>query len=315
MTTQALQGIAGLRAGLTVDVEWTGAASAADVASAIASLMDLCVDDDVERLANEVADLLRRRVGADSVTVTATQRLADLDGDDPRDNPLIVALREADLTAASVSATATAAAPAAAAAAEHATARGGSNGTADRMPSRESFDGEAGPAQPVAQAMPLEQAGRHVAVVALESSAPNAEDLFRASIVAVDSIPGNQVEGISPLYHAGSLDGADSLTAILQVATTMNATELVKALHAVAMAHEGIVRMTVLGFDGRSVAGVAGTVADDREPRTRAAFLSPWLDIDPTAELDGDPVAFLLASALDAPFVGQQSDHWILGGR
>ena len=36
--------------------------------------------------------------------------------------------------------------------------------------------------------------------------------------------------------------------------------------------------------------------------------------MDPQATLQGDPLAFLLASAPDAPFVGMESDHWIIGG-
>ena len=38
------------------------------------------------------------------------------------------------------------------------------------------------------------------------------------------------------------------------------------------------------------------------------------VDMDPQATLQGDPLAFLLASAPDAPFVGMESDHWIIGG-
>lgn len=45
------------------------------------------------------------------------------------------------------------------------------------------------------------------AVISLDSPATDAEQQFRMAIVTLDGIPGNQVEGISPLYHVSQLDG------------------------------------------------------------------------------------------------------------
>ena len=45
----------------------------------------------------------------------------------------------------------------------------------------------------------LEPASKR-AVISLDSPATDAEQQFRMAIVTLDGIPGNQVEGISPLY-------------------------------------------------------------------------------------------------------------------
>lgn len=63
------------------------------------------------------------------------------------------------------------------------------------------------------------------------------------------------------------------------------------------------------GIDERERARI-----DDGGAGNRAAILAPWMDMDPDATLHGDPLAFLLASAPDAPFAGLESDHWIIGG-
>ena len=39
----------------------------------------------------------------------------------------------------------------------------------------------------------------------------------------IDGIPGNQVEGISPLYHVSQLDGKpDNMAAVMQISTRMD---------------------------------------------------------------------------------------------
>ncbi|KFI68420.1 hypothetical protein [Bifidobacterium magnum] len=159
---------------------------------------------------------------------------------------------------------------------------------------------------------PLAQ--KHEAIVGMESAATNAADLMRASIVMFDSIPGNQIIGISPLYHVAAAQGAGTSTAVLAIETTMSLADLIRALEAVSMTHEGIVHLSVVAFDNKSVpdAMQPGTWAQGNSER--AAFLSPWMDMDPDATLDGNPVPFLLASAPDAMFAGLESDHWIIGG-
>ena len=69
------------------------------------------------------------------------------------------------------------------------------------------------------------------AVISLDSPATDAEQQFRMAIVTLDGIPGNQVEGISPLYHVSQLDGLpDKMAAVIQISTRMGAHDLIEAL-------------------------------------------------------------------------------------
>ena len=150
------------------------------------------------------------------------------------------------------------------------------------------------------------------AVISLESTKPDAETLFREAIVAIDGIPGNQVEGISPLYHLSNFDGPDAMSAVIQIVTKLGAADLINALGTIETAHGKAVDLDLVDMDG-----VRCDDPDCRVPwpsaRRRAAVLAPWMDMDPNATLGGDPVAFLLAQAEDAGRVGLLSDAWILG--
>lgn len=150
----------------------------------------------------------------------------------------------------------------------------------------------------------------HYAVVALESKIPHAEQLFRKIIVTLDGIPGNQIEGISPLYMESRTDGGAIHTAVIGLYTTMSTDQLTRTLQSLQEVHEGAVVLQVITM---------ATMRDEEQQavaqriRTRAAILAPWLDMDPQASLAGDPLAFLLATAPDSAFVGMESDHWIIG--
>lgn len=152
------------------------------------------------------------------------------------------------------------------------------------------------------------------AVISLDSVSQRAEAIFCAAIVAIDGIPGNQVEGISPLYHVSSVTGPDAMAAVIQITTRMSARELISVLGAVEASHEGAVDLDLVDMEG-----VRADEPDCRVPwpsaRKHAGVLAPWLDMDPDAELGGDPVSFLLAMAPDAGFVGMLSDNWILGAQ
>ena len=160
----------------------------------------------------------------------------------------------------------------------------------------------------------VDAAAARRAIISLDSASPQAESLFRAAIVAIDSMPGNQVEGISPLYHVSHVDSADAMAAVIQISTRMDARELIGALGAVEATHEGAVDLDLVDMDG-----VNSDEPDCRVPwpsaREHAAVLAPWLEMDPDARLGGDPVSFLLAMAPDAGFVGMLSDDWILGAQ
>ena len=151
------------------------------------------------------------------------------------------------------------------------------------------------------------------AVVSLDSTLPEAETLFRSAIVSLDAIPGNQIEGISPLYHVSNFDGPDAMAAVVQLHTRLDARSLIGALGTIEEAHADQIDLDLVDMEG-----VSSNEPDCRVPwpsaAQRAQVLAPWFDMDPDARLGGDPVSFLLAMAPDAGRVGVLSDDWILGG-
>lgn len=151
------------------------------------------------------------------------------------------------------------------------------------------------------------------AVVSLDSTLPEAETLFRSAIVSLDAIPGNEIEGISPLYHVSNFDGPDAMAAVVQLHTRLDARSLIGALGTIEEAHADQIDLDLVDMEG-----VSSNEPDCRVPwpsaARRAQVLAPWFDMDPDARLGGDPVSFLLAMAPDAGRVGILSDDWILGG-
>ncbi|MDF7663535.1 hypothetical protein PT282_02460 [Bifidobacterium sp. ESL0763] len=157
----------------------------------------------------------------------------------------------------------------------------------------------------------------HRAVIALKSKAMDAEQRFRAVIVSIDAVPGNQVEGISPLYHVMGIDTPDAQAAVIQVTTRLTPSGLADLLDSLSASHEGAVSLRLIdmeGGTGDSGEDTSGKVQVPlKEARREAEVLAPWLDMDPDARFDGDPVSFLLAMAPNAARVGLLSDGWILG--
>ncbi|KAA8819486.1 2-amino-4-hydroxy-6-hydroxymethyldihydropteridine pyrophosphokinase [Bifidobacterium rousetti] len=151
------------------------------------------------------------------------------------------------------------------------------------------------------------------AVISMDSTSADAERLFREAIVSLEGIPGNQVEGISPLYHVSNFDGPDAMSAVIQIETRLGARALISALDAIGRSHDDAVDLDLVDMEG-----VESDEPDCRVPwpsaREHASVLAPWMDMDPNATLGGDPVSFLLAMAPDAARVGMLSDNWILGG-
>ena len=150
-------------------------------------------------------------------------------------------------------------------------------------------------------------------VISMDSTSADAEQLFREAIVSLEGIPGNQVEGISPLYHVSNFDGPDAMSAVIQIETRLGARALISALDAIGRSHDDAVDLDLVDMEG-----VESDEPDCRVPwpsaREHASVLAPWMDMDPNATLGGDPVSFLLAMAPDAARVGMLSDNWILGG-
>ena len=152
------------------------------------------------------------------------------------------------------------------------------------------------------------------AVISLDSPSTKAEQQFRMAIVALDGIPGNQVEGISPLYHVSQLDGLpDKMAAVMQISTRMGARDLIETLGNVEASISGDLDLDLIDMEG-----VTCDEPDCKVPwptaRNHAAVLAPWLDMDPDARLGKDPVSFLLAMAPDTALVGLLTDNWIIGG-
>ena len=152
------------------------------------------------------------------------------------------------------------------------------------------------------------------AVISLDSPSTKAEQQFRMAIVALDGIPGNQVEGISPLYHVSQLDGLpDKMAAVMQISTRMGARDLIETLGNVEASISGVLDLDLIDMEG-----VTCDEPDCKVPwptaRNHAAVLAPWLDMDPDARLGKDPVSFLLAMAPDTAQVGLLTDNWIIGG-
>lgn len=151
------------------------------------------------------------------------------------------------------------------------------------------------------------------AIISMDSTDQSAERLFREAIATLDSIPGNQVEGISPLYHIANFDGPDAMAAVAQISTRLSARDLIGALGEIEAAHDKAADLDLIDMEG-----VTCDELDCRVPwpsaREHAAVLAPWLDMDPEAKLGRDPVSYLLALAPDAARVGLLSADWILAG-
>ncbi|WP_217956428.1 diguanylate cyclase [Bifidobacterium animalis] len=161
-------------------------------------------------------------------------------------------------------------------------------------------------------ALPVDPA-YHDAVISLRSAAPNAEQLFREVIVTLDSMPGNQVDGISPLYFVGSLNGTDGHAAMIKLSTAMGTRQLNQVLDALHTAHEGALQLSVvaIGKAGDESLHAPEGAADHH---LGAAVLEPWAAMVPNASYNGDPLAYLLAMAPDSAQVGVESEQWVMGG-
>ena len=152
----------------------------------------------------------------------------------------------------------------------------------------------------------------HTAIVSMDSTSTNAETLFRTAIVALEGMPGNQVEGISPLYHVAHFEGPDAMSAVVQLTTRMDARAFIAMLGSVESSLPEKVDLDLVDMPG-----VVCDEPDCRVPwpsaRRHASVLAPWMDMDSDATLAGDPVSYLLALAPDAERVGLLSDTWIVG--
>ena len=145
----------------------------------------------------------------------------------------------------------------------------------------------------------------------LDSTSQDAERLFRETIVSIDSVPGNQVQGISPLYHVSHFDSPDAMSAVIQIETKLPPADLIAVLGSIESVHDLAVDLDLVDMEGVTSDELTAAFLWP-SARNHASVLAPWLDMDRNASLGGDPVAFLLAMAPDAGQVGLLSDNWIL---
>ena len=151
------------------------------------------------------------------------------------------------------------------------------------------------------------------AVIAMCGGSGDGEHLMRAAVVALDSVPGNQVTGISPLYHVSAIDGPDSMSAVVLVDTRLDLAALSHLLASINDKHRDTLALHAVTMRSDAEGGRHEQVGW-QEAKTKASILAPWMDIEPDASFDGDPLSYLLALAPDATQVGLLSDSWILGG-
>lgn len=151
------------------------------------------------------------------------------------------------------------------------------------------------------------------AVIAMRGGSGDGEHLMRAAVVALDSVPGNQVTGISPLYHVSAIDGPDSMSAVVLVDTRLDLAALSHLLASINDKHRDTLALHAVTMRSDAEDGRHEQVGW-QEAKTKASILAPWMDIEPDASFDGDPLSYLLALAPDATQVGLLSDSWILGG-
>ncbi len=151
------------------------------------------------------------------------------------------------------------------------------------------------------------------AVIAMRGGSGDGEHLMRAAVVALDSVPGNQVTGISPLYHVSAIDGPDSMSAVVLVDTRLDLAALSHLLASINDKHRDTLALHAVTMRSDAEGGRHEQVGW-QEAKTKASILAPWMDIEPDASFDGDPLSYLLALAPDATQVGMLSDSWILGG-
>ena len=166
--------------------------------------------------------------------------------------------------------------------------------------------GHANPTQ-----VPVQQPSH--AVIAMRGGSGDGEHLMRAAVVALDSVPGNQVTGISPLYHVSAIDGPDSMSAVVLVDTRLDLAALSHLLASINDKHRDTLALHAVTMRSDAEGGRHEQVGW-QEAKTKASILAPWMDIEPDASFDGDPLSYLLALAPDATQVGLLSDSWILGG-
>ena len=168
----------------------------------------------------------------------------------------------------------------------------------------------------------------HRTVIAMGGNLGDPVTAMRSAVVAMDGIPGNQIMGISPLYRTtpwGMADGTpDFLNAVVELSTTLEPLDLLKALQMIESAHgrsrevhwgSRPLDLDIITYDDLVTADPVLTLPHPRAWQ-RAFVLAPLKDLLPEANLPGEhggKVSDLLSSCPDKDAVRRVSDDWILG--
>ena len=135
-----------------------------------------------------------------------------------------------------------------------------------------------------------------------------------------DSHSVTQVEGVSALYQASNANGED-FCAVVVASTTMSNQEFAQRIEQ--MQRDQIdgdsassldLRLNVVGTREYGLDSASTKSMDSSNPlHLSAAQLEPWMQVEPDAAIDGEPVSYKLALLQDASQVGVYSERWIIG--
>ncbi|RIY22625.1 dihydroneopterin aldolase [Gardnerella vaginalis] len=123
-----------------------------------------------------------------------------------------------------------------------------------------------------------------------------------------------QLDGVSALYQVSS-DRGEEYSAIIVVSSTMVEDDLARKIKEMQVSQEQNLRLRILGTRqyGSDSSNTKTMDSDRLDSPLNAAQLEPWIQIEPDASIDGEPLAYKLAFAPDAARVGIYSERWIMG--
>lgn len=123
-----------------------------------------------------------------------------------------------------------------------------------------------------------------------------------------------QLDGVSALYQVSS-DKGEEYSAIIVVSSTMVEDDLALKIKEMQISQEQNLRLRILGARqyGSDSSNTKTMDSDRLGSQLNAAQLEPWMQIEPDASIDGEPLAYKLAFAPDAARVGIYSERWIMG--
>lgn len=164
---------------------------------------------------------------------------------------------------------------------------------------------------------------RHTVLIALRGIANNhTRSAMLHALASFETASGMQVDGVSALYQVNGNEN-DLYSIVLALSTSNELNKVVETILALEAAQENTLKFRIIGVrDYGSEPSTTTTFAPEHVGRRIAALalrnpgaaeLEPWLQLEPQACLDGDPLAYLLAFAGDSMHVGLYAENWIMG--